>query len=598
MTFNPVSIEWWRGLFTKHGNKFALFIVLAFALPLVMSYGSGMFGGSGSRGRGQAAAAGNATVARINGEEITRQQFESAVQRSGVQPGEAYAEAQGKAFDSMTAAIVIKQAAQKANAHPSDAEVDRKIAQMKEQFLGKNTDASKWDEYLSQTGKTSSEFRDAVAESMLGEALQNQYIAAENVTEADAKKQYDQVKMQLVLLATEMPQMGMLPKGARLYTDADAKKKAEELLAKAKTGDIGAIARTESADVSREKGGDTDWRDEFRDGMFGGSLGFGDAFDGAVRKTTKGEFTPVVASTGSPKGYLFAKITDRRSQLPKTFDPKKEIETLKQQRAEKKLRKLLQDGVAAAKIEILDPDKKAFYDFAKFRKMEQHKGMGNSPIAAMMGLGDGPPPTQAEVDKQKELAYKEMDESLKRNPDDPTLSLLVAQNLEKDLPNVVKNRDRLIALYETALKGMEDQKARFQLANYYRDKGDKVNAAKNYDQIMRMMNASPGYDVNSMQAELTARQNLRGAFKSVDKADLAAKNEEAMQRLIPKIAAETAKQQAAQRQQQMGSGANSPLQITPTPPVNDVPKPKSAPLEGKTPESKPVSGTSKDGKAP
>ena len=602
MTFNPISIEWWRGLMTRHGRKFSMLLVLAFAVPLVLSYGSGWFGGAGSRGRGQAGAAANATVARINGEEITRQQFDGAVQRSGLQPGEGYAEAQGKAFDDLTAAVVIKQAAKKANARPSDADVDRQIAQIKENVLGKNAQNSQWDDYLFQRNKTPSEFRDEVADGMVGIALQNQYLAAENVTEADAKKQYDQVKMQMVLLATELPQGGMLPKGARLYNDADAKKKADELLAKAKTGDIGAIARTESADMSREKGGDTDWRDEYRDGMFGGSLGFGDAFDEAVRKTEKGQFTPIVASAGSPKGYLFAKVTDRRSQVPKTFDAKKEIEQLKQGRAQKKLRKLIQDGVAAAKIEILDPDKKAFYEYAKYQKMEKHKQFGNNPmIASALGLGDGPPPTQPEVDKQKETAYKELEDSLKRNPEDPTLSLLIAKNLEKDLPNVVKNRDRLITLYENALKTMEDQKARFQLANYYRDKGDKVNAAKNYEQIMRMMNASPGYDLNSMQDELTARQNLRGAFKSVDKADLAAKNEAEMQKLIPKIAEETAKQKAAQRQQQpMGGLTNPPpITITPTPPNSkDAPKPKSAPVENKKPDDKPTSGTSKDAKTP
>ena len=115
---------------------------------------------------------------------------------------------------------------------------------------------------------------------------------------------------------------------------------------------------------------------------------------------------------------------------------------------------------------------------------------------------------------------------------------------------------------------------------------------------MRMMNASPGYDLNSMQDELTARQNLRGAFKSVDKADLAAKNEEAMQKLIPKIAEETAKQKGAQRQEQMGAGGlNSPMMITPTP-SGDAPTPKSAPVGNKKPDDKPASGTPKDAKTP
>lgn len=596
--FNPLSIEWWRGLFTKHGNKFAILLVLVFALPLVFSYGSGC--GSGTTGQGRSAATANTVVARINGEDISRLQFENAVQRGGAQPGEQYATAQGRAFDSLTNAIIIKQAAKKENARPSDADVDRKIAEIKAQIIGKDGKESDWDTYLyKQINKTPSELRELVAESMVGEALQAKYIAAENVTEADAKKQYDQVKMQLVLLATELPMGGALPPGAQVYSDDAAKKKADAFYAKAKTGDIAAIARTESADVSRTKGGDTDWRNEFRDSPIGGSLGFGEAFDEAVRKTAKGEFTPVVASTGSPKGYLFAKITDRRSDLPKTFDAKKEIEQLKKQRAEKKLTKLIQDGVKVAKIEVLDADKKAYYEFAKFQKMEQHKQMGNSPFAAMMGLPEGPPPSQADVDKQKATAYKELEASLKRNPEDPTLSLLVANNVEKDLANVAKNRDRLIKLYETALKNMEDQETRFKLAGYYRDKGDKVNAAKNFEQIFRMTNASPGYDAASMRAELTTRQRLAAAFKSLDKTDLVEKNNAEIQKLTPRIADSEAKQRLEQMkqaiEQKTGAGAGqSPITITPTSPGQAIPSPKTSGEEPKNPQDKPTPGATKD----
>ena len=597
--FNPLSIEWWRSLFTKHGNKFAIFLVLAFALPLVFSYGSGC--GGGNTGQGRSAGTANAVVARINGEDITRAQFESAVERGGAQPGEQYASAQGKAIDSLTNAIIVKQAAKKENARPSDADVDRKIAEIKGQVIGKDGKEADWDTYLyKQINKTPSELRELVAESLVGQALQAKYIAAENVTEADAKKLYDQVKMQLVLLATELPMGGALPQGAQIYPDAAAKKKADELYAKAKTGDIAAIARTESADVSRTKGGDTDWRNEFRDSMIGGSLGFGEAFDEAVRKTAKGAFTPVIASTGSPKGYVFAKITDRRSDLPKTFDAKKEIEQLKQQRAQKKLTKLIQDGVKAAKVEVLDVDKKAYYEFAKFQKMEQHKQMGNSPFAAYMGLPEGPPPSQGDIDKQKALAYKELEESLKRNPEDPTLNLLVANNLEKDLPNVAKNRDRLIKLYETALKTMEEQETRFRLAGYYRDKGDKVNAAKNFEQIFRMTNASPGYDAASMRTELTTRQRLGAAFKSLDKTELAAKNDAEVQKLMPRIAAAEAQQRAEQmkqavEQQKTGAGAGqSPITITPTPPGQAIPQPKTSEGDAKKPEDKPASGAARD----
>jgi len=597
--FNPLSIEWWRSLFTKHGNKFAIFLVLVFALPLVFSYGSGC--GSGGSGQGQAAATANAVVARINGEEITRVQFDNAVQRGGAQPGEQYAAAQGRAFDSLTSMVVVKQAAKKADARPTDAEVDRKIAEMKEQIVGKEGKEADWDTYLyKQINKTPSELRELVAESMVGEALQTKYLAAETVTDADAKKQYDQVKMQLVLLATELPMGSALPQGAQVYSDDAARKKADALYAKAKTGDIAAIARTESADVSRTKGGDTDWRNEFRDSPIGGSLGFGEAFDEAVRKAAKGEFTPVVVSTGSPKGYLFAKITDRRPDLPKTFDSKKEIEQLKQQRVQKKLTKLIQDGVKAAKVEVLDPDKKAYYEFAKFQKMEQHKQMGNSPFAAMMGLPEGPPPSQADIDKQKALAYKELEESLKRNPEDPTLNLLVASNVEKDLANVTKNRDRLIKLYETALKTTEDQETRFKLAGYYRDKGDKVNAAKNFEQIFRMTNASPGYDANSMQTELTIRQRLGAAFKSVDKTDLVEKNDAEIQKLMPRIIEAQVQQKAEQQkqaleQQKAGAGAGQPpINITPVSPGQAVPQPKDSGSDAKKPEDKPATGTTKD----
>jgi hypothetical protein len=601
--FNPVSIESWRNLFTRHGSKFAILLVMVFAIPLVLSYNSGC--GSGMAGGSRAGAA-NAAVVRINGEEVSRAQFESAVQRQGVKLGDQFALAQGRAVDALTQQVVIKQEAKKANARATDADIDRQILQIKESVIGKNGKESDWETFLyRQRNITPSELRELVAEEMAGQALLNKYVAAETATEADAKKQHDQVKLQLVLIATELPQGMPLPPGARVYADAEGKRKAEELLAKAKTGDIGAIAKAESADMTRQQSGDTDWRNEFAEMMFGdsGALGYGKAFDEAVHQTAKGQLTPVVPASGFTKGYVFAKVVDRKSNLPKDFDAKKEIETIKQSRAQKKFSKLIQDGVKAAKIEVLDPDKKAYYEFAKFKKMEEHKNMGNSPLAAMMGMGEKPP-TQAEVDKQKALAYSELEASLKRNPNDPTLNAMIAQNLEKDIANVPKNRDRIITMYETALaNGLEDQEIRFKLAGYYRDKGDKAKAAAAYERILSLINIAPAYDLASMRAELTARQRLGAGLKSVDRTDLVEKSDAEVPKLMQKIAEEEAKQKAAQPPGGMGSAPGSPIQITPTPtpsPASGSTAPKSEAARGTKPPASPAPApsTSKDAKTP
>jgi len=302
-------------------------------------------------------------------------------------------------------------------------------------------------------------------------------------------------------------------------------------------------------------------------GMGGGpaqemlATSYGQDMADAIHKTATGQFTDVVkTSQFGSNGFAFAKVEARRdapapkpdpknpNQPAPVNDSKKVTDELKTQRATEKLGKEFRTAFKAANV-VFKPegeDEKAYYDYAKVEEADQARMMAQfgQPSADKV-------PTAEEVEKQRAAVNAELEALLKKHPQDSTLALLVARNLKPKMdlaPSDQKAalRDRLIELDQTALKGIEDRNVRFDLAELYRDKGDKANADAVYQKISHLMDIAPGYDTASLTEEQAARKRLVTGFRAIGKPEEAAAEQTKLAKIEVKLS--QARQKAADEQ--------------------------------------------------
>ncbi len=547
---NLVSIAWWRSLFTRYGTGCGWVLMIVMASSLVIGFGSSQFGGrNGNNGNGDS---GNRdkVVAVVNGTSISQGELAAlsaqAATRMGSPPaGAEFAERQGLLLDALVQKTIVEQEAKKRNVRASDAEIDKSIDKDREAAGYAKKSDSEWATFLeSRTGMTLTEFREEQSKALLEPALRQSFKSAEQVTEDEAKNQTAEVRYIPVLIHTSDP---------KNMTDEQARSKADALLATAKAGgDFAAIGKqSQDTGMGGKPGAESPFSPEYGGGspqmQMMGSLGYGKDFDEAVHKTPAGQITPVVKAGGFRKGYVFAKIMERRNNLPKDYNAVKAIDQIKTQRAGVKYDAFIKQQVKLAKVEIKDPDLKAYYDFAKLRRLPQEQMM------AQMS-GDTSAVTVSPQDQQKMQADvdREFEEMLKRHPDDPTAVQLVADAVKRQRQSAKSPtesdqlRDRLIDLDQKILKTTEDRTVRFELADLYKEKKQFDLASEQYSKIGTLLRRDPPYDAQSMQTALDVHKRLEGSFRAVNKPTEADTEKAAQAELAPKIAAAKA-QEAAQR---------------------------------------------------
>jgi hypothetical protein len=571
-----VSISWWRTIFTRYGQW--LFGLMA--IVMVIGFGWNQFGG-GRNGNMGSSTAPDKVILTVNGEPVTQAQFAPyAGQIRGVKPGGPFASAQGQALQGLIRATVIRQIAKKHNVHATAAEVDQDIDQMRASAGMKKASDSDWENTVQQkTGMTLSELRDEIANSpgLLENALRQSAKTDAKVTDADVTNQNQEAKLDVVLIPYGASRFMPPPKGKIPLTEPQAKAKAEELLGKAKAGgNLAALAKAESGDPSASKGGELEFRPEFKTteglGAAFGALGYGKDFDDAVHKTAIGQFTPVVKAGGLSQGYVFAKVVQRRTNTPKDFNPKKALDDLKTAQAATKVNAEIETAVKTAKLDWKDPERKLYYDQNRIPMIQQEI------YEAMLSGQTADKPSQDEIAKQQALVDAEWEEQLKRHPDDVNAILMVADAIKtrkrfgKGATPAQNDayRDQLINLYTTALKTTEDRDLRFDLADLLAEKKDYAKAGEQYDQIAKLMAYDPPYDLRSMQSYQTYYQRLATDYTRIGKVDKAAQYQKEADDLKPKIDQQQAierAQQQAQQQAQMQS-AMPPATASPGQPGN------------------------------
>jgi hypothetical protein len=600
-----LSIVWWRKFYSKVGRGFGWGCALVFGIPLVIGFGWNQYGGRGGNSRPTDQ---NAVIATVNGEPITAGQFRSAIPPRTSAVGEQYAKVKGAVMNQLVAGAVISQLAKKYNVKVSDADVDRKVAEERESRLGKNANDSQWEDYVLQYhGVSPSEYRESLARDpeMLGKALLDKFKSMEKISPEDIKQYNQEVQARIVQIGYGRQPFADPKKPAKTLTEAEARKKAEDLLAQAKSGaDLAKLAKANSTDFTKERGGDLGFMPEYRKSpnqMGGGAMqemlasSYGKDFAAAIHKTEVGKFTDVVkTSTFGQTGYAFAKVEARReTPAPKpdpknpkapppaapVTDPKKISEDLQQERATEKLSAEFKAAFKDAKV-VFKPEgaeEKAYYDYAK---VEQAQSQADQ--ARMMAQFGQPSeekiPTPAELEKQRAEVNAELEALQAKKPDDSTLALLVARNLKTKLdiaPSDQKTalRERLITLYQTALKSIEDRNIRFDLAELYRDKGDKENAFAVYQKTARLMDINPGYDTATLTEEQAGRKRLVTGFRALDKQAEADAEQAKVAKIDVKLAEERRKAAAAAKAQtpatSIAPGKSSKSSVT-------LPAPKSS----------------------
>ena len=577
-----LSIVWWRNFYSKTGRAFGWGCLIIFAVPLVIGFGWNQYGGQNGRRHN---ADSNTVIALVNGEPITEAQFRNAIPtRTG--SGEDSVKNEGAAMNQLVAATVLRQMADKYKVKVSDAEVDRKIKEEREQVLGKNSTDTQWEDFLSQYhgGISPSDYRDQKAKdtAMLAAALLEKFKAMEAVTPEDIKKQNQEVKARIVQIGYGRQPFADPKKAAKLLTEEQAKKLAEGLLAKARGGaDFAALAKANSTDFTKQKGGDIGFMPEYRKSpnpMGQGAAqemlasSYGKDFAAAVHKTAVGQVTELVkTSMFGSTGYAFAKVETRRdapapppdpknpTAKPATPDVKAITESIKQERATEKLGNEFKAGFKTARVSFKPEgaEAAAYYHYAKVEERQSQADQAR--MMAQFGQpSEEPLPDPLELERDRAIANAELEAQFAKRPTDSALALVVAKSLKTKMdlaPSDKKAalRERLITLDQTALKGVENQDLRFELGDLYRDKGDLVNADAVYQKISHLMDIAPGYDTATLTKEQTARKRLVTGLQAIKKPDEA----ELEQLKLAKIAmrlADAQRKEAEERQKTQQPG--------------------------------------------
>ncbi len=594
-----LSVSNWRRFAS---NRFWFLLIAGiFAFGIIAYFGTG----TPSMNREREARS-NEPVATVNGEPITRGEFESiwnTWQRSGMGSDEANAPLmQGMILNQLIDVALMRAAAKQRKVQVSDADIEKEITDRKAQ-LGQGGKPITDEELLKLSGaKSKDDLRESLRGSLLPRALGKSLANVNALTENDLQASYDEVKVRHILVAVDTSPRP----SAKALPEAQAKRKAEEILAKVKAGgDFAKLANEFTDDPSNApqkfdpkekkmvpdgapKGGDLGW---YRRGG-----GFAKEFEDAAFALGPGQVSDLVRT---PFGFHIIKVEEKRRNLPPDYATTKGklLDDLKNQRAGEALQKFLEEQRKSAQVVWKDPGMEWRYLYVK-----------SSPMG-MMGQPSG------DMKKMETELIAKLRAYLPNHPEDTAANLVLGRllyqqymmaslpmggpgNKPADPAEREKLRNEVIQYYEAALRRAEDREVRFTLARLYQEKKDTSRALEQYQMIGKFL-----FDQQDQQA-LTTRQRLKQGFTELGRKDLAdaetAKIAEIQVKLDAEKKAEAERQakekaeqerlakekaereKAAQQQQPPTSNAN-----TPPPPGSSAPPAPGATAPGATPPPAP-----------
>lgn len=476
-----MSLTLLRRKFRKAIRPLVFGIAGVFIVSLFYGFGLGTYQRYENKG-------GEFVVAKVNGEEIPRDLYErtatmmlrqyeqlAALQRTRVDFSQQH-QARGRAFESVVDSFLKAQAAEREGLQVSRAEVRKAIDEkIKEEMSGGKLEGATPQEkaqYEAQLRLLMPE--DLQRKQMLIDALDKKLRERFKPTEPEIIAAYNEAKIRHILVKTVTG-----------LSDAEAKKKIDELYAKAKGGaDFAKLAREHSDDTnSKEAGGDVGWVNKDSQMV--------PEFKIAALALKKGEVSQPVKTMF---GYHILKADDVRSKLPKDFHDPKKKEEYKAQVEEQLIRERLDAYYAAlrvnAKIEPFDPFIKGY--------MAENEANGLAQAGDVKGY-------EAKI-KEAAEAY-ELATQKNQLETGPALWTKLAQ-----LYNISKQDDKALAAVNRALEYSRSAELLVTKGEIYERKKNNAEAIKAYEQAMEISYDQPWQYTN-----------LQLKFKALKREDLAKK---------------------------------------------------------------------------
>lgn len=363
----PVQIIFWA-------------IVVIFVVGAYYSFGPS---GVGSPGEQTGAAKLSRVVAKVGKQTISREQYRLALMMSGYDrmPASSRPYMKLQVAQQMVDEILQLQAARQEGIKVSGAEVRQKQQELAEQSINSMfPERKELVRYLRKKHLTYEQYKDKVLRESFGDkkAIERQLMIEKlrervegrvSVSDEELKRSFEEVKARHILIrpeeelkrAQEAAKKAGKPE-AELDGDALAKKKAEELLARARKGeDFAALAKEYSDDKgSGEQGGDLGW---FARGQMVPE------FERAAFGLKPGEISGVVKSSF---GYHIIKVEGKRSKVPEDFEKNKEQYrqtelSNRKQRAWSEYMSKLEERVP---VEMVDPELRGYKLAAEGKEQE------------------------------------------------------------------------------------------------------------------------------------------------------------------------------------------------------------------------------------
>jgi len=377
-----MSIYRMRTEFGKYLKPILFLIALIFLVGAIWS-----FGVAPSR-RGQGPEGGTGVIAKVNGVEIRREDFEAAWEQTweqakdrGVRSPLAYADLRAQQFEQMVNNIVLLQIAQQMGVDVSDdrveAEIEKRVTEElklnRERVLGRlsreraATDPRDDGEYraaLAEAGSSLAQ-QEAIARSKFSVNQIKAMLAMEGltakiragvkrVTDADIAASYNVYKVrQIVLPAGRLPEEQLVSK-------------ANKIVGAARSGtDFAKLARENSPGQSKAAGSVFEL-------SFETSFGYPQPVIDALRKMKPGDISPPIRTDF---GIFIVKLEGITSKLPAKLDKKAKEERRKQimQIREMEARSEISRRMAQnQKVEVFDPEMLGYWQL-----MQAQRSAGN-----------------------------------------------------------------------------------------------------------------------------------------------------------------------------------------------------------------------------
>ncbi len=195
-------------------------------------------------------------VAKVNGEKITREEFDSIVTVAKKQDTTLASLKEGDPMllqykrmilDSMIEAVLVRQEAKRLGIKVTDKDIDAKLAEIKASYPDENS----FNEVVKQSGMTMEQIRQSISDQLIYQALYDKVAPAPKISEDQIKKYYEDNK------STQFSKEPEAHLQHILFAEND-KATAEKVLKEIQGGaDFGALAAKYSTDPgSKNSGGD------------------------------------------------------------------------------------------------------------------------------------------------------------------------------------------------------------------------------------------------------------------------------------------------------------------------------------------------------